>query len=415
MSRPVILLGNGIRAAGAAHLTPRLLEHGIPVVASWQAKDLVDNEHPMFMGCPGIYGNRAANKVLHHATEILAIGNRLAIWNVGYEGIRDDQALTIVSLDEPEVRRYPKATWIREDCRKFMERPRISQADDISDWRTQCLLWRTAYNWVEVPTHDDADGYLNSYRFFDALLPHLKADEQIAIDCGAACASAFQTLRVRPPQRLYSSGGLGEMGCALPYAIGLSFARNRGAALCIVGDGALMLNLQELATIAQFNLPVKIIVARNDGYLMLKHTQKNAGMRYAAVNEASGVSCPDFTRVAQSFGIPAADVRDWADFERVVPAVMGNDSGPFLIQYWMHPEQPCVPKLGYKTENGRPGYARFDQMSPSLEKPKGNPAVLDLPLPHEPVLVDLDRPLEEQLPAGPCLEEAKKMMARRTQ
>lgn len=362
-SRPVILLGHGIRAAGAAHLAPRLLDLGVPVLASWQAKDLIDNDHSLFMGCPGIYGNRAANKALANATEILAIGNRLAIWNVGYGGIRDDQVLSIVSLDEPEVRRYPKAVWIREDCRKFLERPYLPQKDDIGEWRTQCIMWRTAHPWIEDGTHDDAEGFINSYRFFDALNEHLRADEQITIDCGSACASAFQTLKVRPPMRLLSSGGLGEMGCALPAAIGASFARDKGQVICIVGDGAMMMNLQELQTVVHHALPIKIIVCRNDGYLMLKHTQRTAEMPLAGVDAATGVSCPRFQQLAFSFGIRAASVTAWADFDNALPQFLAHP-GPALIEYHMHPQQPCVPKVGYHMANGKPVYDTFAEMSP---------------------------------------------------
>lgn len=364
-SRPVILLGHGIRAAGAAHLAPRLLDLGVPVLASWQAKDLVDNSHPLFMGCPGIYGNRAANLALHNASEVLAIGNRLAIWNVGYEGIRGDQALTIVSLDDAEAMRYPKTTFVREDCRKFLERAAIAQPDDISDWLAQCAHWEKEHPWVEDGTHDDADGYINSYRFFAELNRHLRDDAVIAIDCGAACSSAFQVMEVKPPQRILSSGGLGEMGCGLPAAIGASFARDRGEVICIVGDGAMMLNLQELQTIVHHNLPVKIIVCRNDGYLMIKHTQRMAKMGMAGVDEKTGVSLPRFQQLAFSFGIPAASVRTWADFVNAVPMWLAN-KGPALIEYHMSPLQKIAPKLDPIYVNDKATSPRFDQMSPAI-------------------------------------------------
>lgn len=363
-SRPVILLGHGIRAAGAAHLAPRLLELGVPVLASWQAKDLVDNTHPMFMGCPGIYGNRAANLALHHATEILAIGNRLAIWNVGYEGIRADQALIIVSLDEPEAKRYPKAKWINEDCRTFLERRVWPQRDDIEPWREKCSMWNTVHRWLEMPTHADTDGCINSYGFFTHLSKFLREDEHIAIDCGSACSSAFQTLRVKPPMRLLSSGGLGEMGCALPAAIGASFARGKGEVICIAGDGAMMMNLQELQTIVHHNLPVKMIVCRNDGYLMIRRTQENASMPHSGVNAATGVSTPRFQQLAFAFGIHAASVTTWEDFDNAVPAWLAH-KGPALIEYHMSPNQLIAPKLGYEA-GATAKYSRFDQMHPPL-------------------------------------------------
>lgn len=366
-SRPCILIGAGVRASGA-ELAPRLLELGVPVLASWQAKDLLDNSHPMFMGCPGIYGNRAANKVLHAATEVLALGNRLAIWNVGYEGIRADQDLIIVSLDDQEAARYPKARFIRQDCGAFLaaklEAP-IPAREEISEWQSQCILWNTAYPWVEIPTHVDRDGFVNSYMFFAHVSANLADDAAIAIDCGSACASAFQTLMVKPPQRILSSGGLGEMGCALPAAIGASIARGRRESVCIVGDGAMMLNLQELQTIVSQRLPVKIIVCRNDGYLMIRKTQALAGMAHSGVDSKSGVSCPDFAALAGAFGIPAREVRNWKDaFENV--HWLFAEKGPALLQYHMAPDQAIAPKLDPVYVGGKATSPAFDDMSPRL-------------------------------------------------
>ena len=82
LKRPLIMLGHGIRAAGCADLAPMLLDLGLPVAASWPAKDLVDNTHPSFLGCTGVYGNRAANKAFAAAAQILALGNRLSLWNI---------------------------------------------------------------------------------------------------------------------------------------------------------------------------------------------------------------------------------------------------------------------------------------------------------------------------------------------
>jgi len=354
--RPVILLGHGIRAAGAAHLAPKLLELGVPVLASWQAKDLVDNDHRNFLGCPGIYGNRAANKALYGASEILAIGNRLAIWNVGYDGIRPDQSLAIVTVDYADAGRYPNAEWINMDCRKFLEQDMPERpSEDISEWVSQCQKWRDDYPAIEYPAHRELDGYTNSYPFFERLNNLLAPDEIITLDCGAACASAFQVLRVRPPMRLLSSGGLGEMGCALPAAVGAAFS-HAGRILCITGDGGLMMNLAELQTVRHHNLPIKIIVAANDGYLMIKHTQKNARMPYAGVNAATGISCPDFYKVASAFGISVTDTLEEL-FE--IP-------GPALMTFRMHAEQPMAPKLGYHWEDGKPVYDRFDMMSPHV-------------------------------------------------
>lgn len=358
--RPVILIGHGCRASGAD--VARILAIGIPVLTSWQAKDLVPWDHPMYFGCPGIYGQRAANKILHNADEIYAIGNRCAIWNVGYEGIRTDQALMMVDIDEHEVKKFPHAKWIKMDCKQFVESME-PQGRGVETWLLQCDSWRTEHPFIEAGTHDDQGGFINSYRFTDALHKYLRPDEVIVTDMGTALICAHQVLKLRPPQRLMTSGGLGEMGCALPAAIGASFGRGKGEVLCLTTDGGMMLNLQELQTIKHHNLPIKIIVYRNEGYLMIRHTQKAAKMPESGVDPSSGVSFPDFRKLCYSMDIPATDVFSWDHFDRAMVSLFA-EKGPALVQYHMQRLQPLQPKLEYEFVNGKSQYRSFDQMSP---------------------------------------------------
>lgn len=353
--RPVILLGNGARGADCA----RLLTLGVPVLTSWQAKDLVDNEHPAYIGSPGIYGQRAANKVFYEADQIVAIGNRMAIWNVGYEGPRPEQQVIMVDVDAHEVAKFKQADWVRQEAAEFIADLKPAKR---ADWLALCKEWRYHYPLVESPTHDD-NGYINPYRFVDDLHQYLRHDQVIVTDMGTPLIAAHQVLRLRPPQRLMTSGGLGEMGCALPMAIGASFARDKGEVLCLHADGGMMMNLQELQTIVHHQLPVKIIVFSNDGYLMIKNTQKVAGNPLFGVDKASGVSCPSFRSLAHAWGMPACDVRTWADFERAMPTLFA-EKGPALVEYHMDPQQKMVPKLDPVFVDGKPTSPRFCDMSP---------------------------------------------------
>jgi acetolactate synthase-1/2/3 large subunit len=350
-SRPVILLGHGARNADIGHL----LTLGVPILTSWQAKDLIDNDHPLYFGSPGIYGQRRANKVLHESDYILAIGNRMAIWNVGYEAPK--QRIEMVDVDGEEVLKFSHAVWICESAERFI--PSLKPAN-VPDWLAQCTQWR--YPLIE-PHHKD-DEYINSYLFTDALHEYLRPDEVIVTDMGTPLICAHQVLRLKPPQRILTSGGLGEMGCALPASIGASFARNKGEVLCLHADGGMMLNLQELQTIIHHKLPVKIIVYRNEGYLMIQHTQRVGNMPESGVNAESGVSFPDYRRLAQSMGMQACDVRTWMDFKMVMPEFF-NSKEPALIQYWMKPRQPLYPKLDpIKNADGTVTSPRFCDMTP---------------------------------------------------
>ncbi len=158
-----------------------------------------------------------------------------------------------------------------------------------------------------------------------------------------------------------TSTGLGEMGYGLPGAIGASFARDRGEVMCLNCDGGMMMNLQELQTVVHHQLPIKLFIFNNDGYLMIKHTQ-NALFKsgYVGTDKRSGVSCPDFSKLAAAFDIPAYQIRAWDECDEVLAKVQAHE-GPVICEVFMHPEQLFVPKLSVVAKpNG-------DLVSPPLE------------------------------------------------
>jgi acetolactate synthase-1/2/3 large subunit len=359
--RPVICLGHGVRAAGVDPAP--LLDLGIPILSSWAAKDLVDNFHPNYFGSPGQYGQRMANKIFYEADLIIAIGNRLSIWFAGYAGPRADQQLIMVDCDENEVSKFPQAVQEKQGIAEFVSSLTRQAVGSSPEWLGQCHAFRAYFPLVES-SHADTR-YINSYRFTEALQEYLTPTQIIVTDCGAVMCPAFQVLRLKPPQRILTSGGLGEMGCGLPAAIGASFATDKGPVLCLVGDGGIMLNLQELQTIVHHKLPIKIIVYENDGYGMIKKTQDAAGFARGFVSKQNGVSIPNLRAVAHAFGLAACDLFTWDDFNRAIPALFAA-TGPSLVVYHMDPEQAYYPKLDPIYVGGKPTSPRFDQMSPQI-------------------------------------------------
>ena len=193
---------------------------------------------------------------------------------------------------------------------------------------------------------------------------------QIAVtDMGTALLSGHQVLRFKPGQRFMTSTGLGEMGYGLPAAIGASFGSNNGDVLCLNCDGGMMMNLQELQTIVHHKLPIKIIVFNNDGYLMIKHTQKAMFQgRYAGTDTKSGVTCPDYTKLAKAFDIPAYQIRTWEDLDIVMPQVQAH-TGPVMCEVFMHPEQLFLPKLSLAPQkDGSIVSPPIEDLSPLLSR-----------------------------------------------
>jgi acetolactate synthase-1/2/3 large subunit len=351
--RPVLWLGVGIRMAKAIPEVERLVEAlGIPALVTWSAADLLPSKNPLVVGRAGTYGQRAANLILQNSDYVLAIGTRLAIPQVGYEineVARAAKRITAVDIDPTELQKYPERINhpICADAGDFIRavlelQPRPTEAH--AAWAARSVKTRAQFPWIG-PEHDDKDGFINIYRFMERLQSHLKHDQILVTDMGTALLCGHQALEITPPQRLLTSQGLGEMGFGLPGAIGASFARDRGEVICLNCDGGMMMNLQELQTMVHHQLPIKLFVFNNDGYLMIKHTQKALLKgRYSGTDAKSGVSCPDFTKLATAFNLKAWQIRTWQDFDLYLPEIQIYNS-PCIVEVFMHPEQMFYPKL----------------------------------------------------------------------
>lgn len=352
--RPVILLGNGIRLSHAEHLIKSLIDAlKAPILVSWAGIDMVDSYHPLVYGRAGTYGQRCANLVVQNCDFLLAIGTRMAIPQVGYDISEYARAakIAVVDIDAFELEKYPERTniAIAADAKAFIEallaKLTPNSQDLYKDWITVCDEYREKYPWVSEWEHPDQEGFINSYRFMERFNEFLKPDQIITTDMGTALLCGHQVLKLKDGQRLMTSTGLGEMGYGLPAAIGASFARDKGEVLCLNCDGGMMMNLQELQTVVHHNLPIKIIIFNNDGYLMIKHTQNALFKgRNTGTDKKSGVSCPDYSALGKAFGIPTFQIKTWEDFNTIVPLVQ-DAKGPVICEVFMHPHQVFVPKL----------------------------------------------------------------------
>jgi acetolactate synthase-1/2/3 large subunit len=352
--RPVLWLGNGIRLAGAVDALPALLDVlDVPALVSWAGIDMLDSSHPRVIGRAGVYGQRAANFTLQNSDYVLAIGTRLAIPQVGYDlgELARGAQIDVVDIDTEELGKLGSRVRerIHADAGAFVHELIAAAARGVgakTEWIGRCEGYRRDFPWV-AEEHADPAGFINSYRFMERLNGFFKPGQVVVTDMGTALLCGHQVLKFAPGQRLMTSTGLGEMGYGLPAAIGASFASDRGEVMCLNCDGGMMMNLQELQTIVHHRLPIKLFIFNNDGYLMIKHTQNalfnKAG--YVGTNRTSGVSCPDFSKLAAAFDIPAFRIRGWAECDGVLEQVQAMD-GPVICEVFMHPEQLFTPKLG---------------------------------------------------------------------
>ena len=383
--RPLLWLGHGIRLAGAEkQIEPLLNRLGQPALVSWAGIDMVDSDHPLVFGRAGVYGQRAANFILQNSDYVLAIGTRLAIPQIGYDltELARGARIDVVDIDANEVVKHKTRTqeMIECDAAVFLHAltERLSQRVVTAnpDWLARCNAYQKQFPWVG-PEHADKDGFMNSYRFMERLNSVFKRDQVVVTDMGTALLSGHQVLKFREGQRLMTSTGLGEMGYGLPGAIGASIALNRGEVMCLNCDGGMMLNLQELQTVAHHKLPIKLFIFNNDGYLMIKHTQ-NALFKtgYVGTDRASGVSCPDFSKIAAAFDMPAFQIRSWDECDVTLAEVQAA-SGPVICEVFMHPEQLFSPKLSLATKpDGSMVSPPLEDLSPLVSRDELERAML---------------------------------------
>jgi acetolactate synthase-1/2/3 large subunit len=350
--RPLLWLGNGIRLSGAEQkLLPLLERLNVPVILSWAGIDMLDSNHPLVMGRAGVYGQRAANFILQNSDYVLAIGTRMAIPMIGYDvnELARMARIDVVDIDPTEAAKLGARVTekIVCDAGAFIDGMLARQqqpAPRKGAWIERCQGYMQQFPWVGEE-HADKGGFINSYRFMERLNRFFKPDQVVVTDMGTALLCGHQVLRMKPGQRLMTSTGLGEMGYGLPAALGVSFANDRGEVMCLNCDGGMMMNLQELQTMVHHNLPIKLFIFNNDGYLMIKHTQNSLfKSSYVGTDRKSGVSCPDFSKLATAFDIPAFQIRTWDEVDGTLEQVQAA-TGPVICEVFMHPEQLFSPKL----------------------------------------------------------------------
>ena len=311
-SRPVLILGAGARSA-MPHITRLLDMMNLPVCLTWGAADMLPDDDARRVGTFGTHGTRAANYAAQNADMLLCIGTRLDTKATGTpaEWFARGAEIIMVDIDPRETNKMQAVgvmvSPVNMDAALFSARIADCAADMLSNdlncstwhrpdwqsWLTRCQQWRSAY-----PPGPGA-GYDAIRRISDAAQP----GDVIVSDTGCVLAWAMQAWRFKAGQRFLHPFNQTPMGYALPAAVGAHYATGRRV-IVLTGDGSIMMNLGELATIAQRRLPVDIYLFDNKGHAMCRQTQREwMGGTYPTTSIEGGLSFPDFRRLAVAFGV----------------------------------------------------------------------------------------------------------------
>lgn len=377
--RPVLVLGYGVRAAGAVDDARRLIDRlGIPFLTSWAAKDMAPTSHPLNIGTFGTHGVRAGNFAVQNADMVLAIGARLSTHETGtpLASFAREARTVVVDIDPAELGKFaafgkPLDLAIESDAKAFIraldDRWGAAPPLEIAPWLGRIDDWRRRY---PPAPRDPASQTVDPYALMPALAEAMSEGEAVIVDTGCAVAWMMQALPVEKKQRLFHDFNNTAMGWALPAAMGAALALGRPVT-CVVGDGSLMMNLQELATVVRHGLPLRLFVLNNGGYAMVQQTQEQwLGGRYIGTSQQGGLGFPDFTAVAAAFGMAALSVSSQAEVETVLRDAYGR-SGPVLVDVRIPGAERVKPqcRFGYPIEDAEPLLERAEFLANMIVAP----------------------------------------------
>jgi acetolactate synthase-1/2/3 large subunit len=374
-TRPCFLVGQGVRFSGAVEIFNQFLERvNVPVLTSRLGMDILDHKNPLFIGRPGTYGDRPGNFTLQNCDLLINIGCRLGIGLVGYgfQDVAKNAFKVMVDVDDEELNKpsiIPDLK-INADALKFISMVAKNLAGfkfSNLDWLKKTSEWKKNYP-VDIPDYMFEQNGINTYHFINEL--SIKADRKsiFVVDTGSCFHVHAQAFKVKLGQRHIITGGLSTMGYS-PAATGVAAAANGQEVYCVTGDGSFQFNIQELQTIVQEKLPVKIILFNNDGYLLIRVTQNNfLEGRHIGINKETGVSFPDLEKISNAYGINFMRISNTDELDAKLDQLFAH-SGPLVCEVICPNDQLLIPRVAsMQKEDGSMVSMPYDDMFPFLPR-----------------------------------------------
>ena len=341
--KPVLIIGNGARAADTGELIYKFIDKThIPVLTSMNTVDMVQDKYRI--GFIGTYGNRIANMILNESDLVISVGARLGLRQIGHmkELFAPNAKLIRCDVDQYELGRQIKEDEEKYnfDAKYFMELLLQEDIPDYLDWWNSCHAAKEL-----LDGYDDTEGN----KLIGKIAELLPNDPIITVDIGQTVCWAAQSLRLKGTRgRIIIGGSYGAMGVGLPYAVGVSISNNRGITYCITGDGGLQMNIQELETVKREKLPIKILVVNNRELGKISEIQHGSyNERFCTTTAESGYTVPDFEKVATAYGIQSATVPSYQGLDEYKDWLYDNE--PCLLNIMLTPLTPLIPKIKWET------------------------------------------------------------------
>lgn len=367
--RPVIVAGNGISLDNARGLFKHFVDKfQIPFVTTFLSRDFVEYEHPQNIGMMGIKGNRSANFALQNADCLIILGCSMNVTHIGYDSktFSPHSKKIMIDIDPSELKKdiFKVDLPINARVTEFLEQALASGHHYLAEeYSAKCLHWKTIWPIYNPQVHRSDKGGINLYEIVESINRNMKEQDCFIVDAGQPCYILSTNGKYKKDCRYMAQSAQGDMGYAIPASVGAHFAEPDLNLVLVIGEGSFYTNVQELAVIRQHNIPVKIFVVNNDGYMSIKQTQNRLfGGRQWGVSQSTGVYFADIGKVAASYEIDYVKIDNNQDMDRLMPELLHADK-PVIVEFMSQDVLDVLPAQAMKP-NGKQG--GLHEMAPFL-------------------------------------------------
>lgn len=379
--KPIIIAGYGIRLSKQEDNFYKLIDKlNIPILSTFCGADIMPSNHNLCAGRIGNLGQRAGNIILQEADLILCLGTRNSIFQVSYnyENFGKNAYKIGVDIDNSELNKKTVKfdISINADLKYFI--PQLLEKCEklnTEKWVEKCKIYNDKFSFKNTKEYNTKNKKINPYYFVNKLTKLMNKNYIMITGNGSACNIAYQAGEVKKGQRIFWNKGCASMGYGLPASIGACiyngiYNNKKNKVICLDGDGSIMMNIQELQTIKHYNLPIKVFILNNDGYISIKQTQNNFFEGHmVGSSRNSGVSMPDFNKVAKAFGIESVKISrytDDKDLEKQINAVLESEKA-IICNVILEDDYIFIPKLlAKKLDDGTIVSPSFENMYPFI-------------------------------------------------
>ena len=361
-SRPVFLIGGGVKSADAMddlHELGNILK--IPMYPTWNALDVVTSDYEYYCGRVGTYGGAGRNFGIQNSDLLISIGSRVSgrITGGNVKTFARAAKKYLIDVDPGLLKKEFQQVLFDENIKcdakyfikafkEYLVNKNYKTEENKKTWLNKCIQWKKTYDPVKPDFYKNTNT-VQPYAFIRTLSEKMGKDDILVADCGGNVVTCNHSFETKKGQRYFTNNGNSPMGFSFAGAIGAYLANPNRRVICIIGDGGMNMNIQELQTIKNYNIKIKTIILNNHIYGITKAFQET---NFSGKSEAcgpEGYSPPDFIKISKAYGVRTIEIKNNSEFNEKIDEILNSDEA-VVADVDCHEYHSYEPRIfGWKT------------------------------------------------------------------